>query len=87
MARVQFGPDTSFFPVYCFDLPVQPDNVVATPEKSTGTEPSGEVFMVVVDLNASVEQSNIAEWGCPSGTDAAVLASQRPNAALYAAFE
>jgi hypothetical protein len=87
MSRVQFGPESGFFPVYCFDLPVQADNVVATPEKSTETEPTGEVFMVAVEINASVEQSNIAEWGCPSGTDAAVVATQRPNSPLYAAFE
>jgi hypothetical protein len=87
MSRVQFGgSDPGFFPVYCFDLPVQPDNVVATPEKSTGTDAEG-VFMVAVEINASVEQSNIAEWGCPSGTDAAVVATQRPNTPLYAAFE
>lgn len=87
LVRVEFGaPSTSYLPVYCFRLPTQAENVVATPESSARKgrdSPSVEI----VAINATAEPNLIASWGCPLGTNAAVLSSQRPNSPLYAAFE
>ena len=91
MTRIGYGENYPAFPVYCFVLPRQAVNVVATLEKTTtdeliGNDPPGTVYFVSDGLNASLEASVIATWGCPAGTSAAVLSSQRPNSPLYALF-
>ena len=91
MTRVGHGQNFPPFPVYCFTLPSQPDNVVASLEKTT-TEtdpmlPPGSVSFAHHALNGSVDPAvTVTAWGCPTATRAAVLLSERPNGAFYAQF-
>ena len=68
-------------PVYCFDLSVEPKNVLATVENSLvdmgmPPMPGSDMPTKAISLpavNATVQTGLAADWGCPAATDAAVV--------------
>jgi hypothetical protein len=87
---------TCGFPVYCVDLDVQPNNVVATVENSVVENPPpppmpGFEFptrsIVLGAVNATVRADLAASWGCSATTDAAVIvATGQAGSPFYVEF-
>jgi hypothetical protein len=66
---------TSTIRRYCLNLSVEPKNIVATIENSVQPQPppmTGSA-LAMVPINATIDRSVAASWGCAAGTDAAVF--------------
>jgi hypothetical protein len=85
-------------PAYCFELTVDPRNVVVTTETSLehvqppppppvgSLPPMPSVFVRTTTASATVQQGIASELGCPAGTEAAVALDRLDGQPFFVSF-
>jgi len=66
---------TTPHPLYCIDVADTVKNIAVTIEDTViaGPPPAFGVVVTAMNVNATVDPAVLAKFGCPAGTDAAVL--------------